>query len=67
MLQVFLPYSLNTDKENVKGVCKNDSPPKEKIQIFRIVFEEGKPTSLNPYHSSGECGAVFYANFSLKD
>lgn len=42
------------DNANSIGMLSSILPTKEKAKIFRLIFEEGKPTSLNPYHSSGD-------------
>ncbi|MBS0652253.1 MAG: peptide ABC transporter substrate-binding protein [Verrucomicrobia bacterium] len=48
-------YCLFCPREmQISSFLETSSPPKEKTKTFKLIFQEGAPLSLNPYHSYGD-------------
>lgn len=58
-------------QEDIKNYLQQSVPSKEKTKTLRLFFEEGQPTSLNPYHTAGDmrsrllCKLLFEGLFRL--
>lgn len=62
---------LGSDDNVIKNFLVESTPSRENTKTLRLSFEEGQPTSLNPYHTAGDmrcrllCKLLFEGLFRL--
>jgi oligopeptide transport system substrate-binding protein len=62
---------LGSQMSDINTFLQQSTSPREKTKILRLIFEEGQPTSLNPYHTGGDmrcrllCKLLFEGLFRL--
>ena len=62
---------LGSKVSDINMFLQKSTPSKENTKTLRLIFEEGQPTSLNPYHTAGDmrcrllCKLLFEGLFRL--